>query len=145
MMFVVDTNILLYAVDKSSPVHAPCRRRLLEWRRQSAPWFLTWGIVYEFLRVATHPRVFRHPLRVEQAWRYIESLLDSSSLSVLAEGERHREMLARILKELPEISGNVLHDAHIAAIMLENGIHVIYTRDRDFHTFPFLEVRDPLR
>lgn len=143
-MFVVDTNIILYAVNKSSPIHAACRRRLLEWRRQSVPWFLTWGILYEFLRVATHPRVFSQPLRIAAAWTFLESLLDGSSLTVLSEGERHREIVAGILEEIPELSGNVLHDVHTAAIMRQHGIHVIYTRDTDFHRFPFLEVRDPL-
>ena len=144
-MFVVDTNVILYAADKSSAIHAPCRRRLLDWRRQTVPWFVTWGILYEFLRVATHPRVFRRPLRLAEAWTFLESLLDCGSLTVLSAGERHREILAPILEEFPELSGNVMHDVHTVAIMREHGIHVIYTRDTDFHRFPDLDVRDPVR
>ena len=65
-MFVVDTNILLYAVDRDSPEHAVCRAYLQKWRRRPDPWHLTWGIIYEFLRVATHPNVFRKPVRLNR-------------------------------------------------------------------------------
>ncbi len=33
---------------------------------------------------------------------------------------------------------------HTAVLMREHGVRVIYTRDTDFHRFPFLEVRDPM-
>jgi predicted nucleic acid-binding protein len=41
------------------------------------------------------------------------------------------------------LRGNILHDAHTAALMREHGIKEIYTRDMDFHRFPFLTVLDP--
>ncbi len=62
-MFVVDTNILIYAAEENFPEHPCCRRILLEWREQAGAWHSTWGISYEFLRVVTHPRVFRRPSR----------------------------------------------------------------------------------
>ena len=50
-MFVPDTSVLVYAVDEDSPFHTRCRGLLETWRIQSSPWYLTWGILYEFLRV----------------------------------------------------------------------------------------------
>ena len=144
MMFVVDTNVILYAVNKSSPLHATCRKRLHEWRRRSEPWFLTWGIIREFLRIATDPRVFSRPLREVDVWPFLQSLVLCRSVTVLSEGKRHREIVAEILEEVPEVYGHVRHDVHTAAIMREHDIHVICTRDARFHRFPFLEVRDPL-
>ena len=47
------------SADKDSPLHDRCRALLDAWRRQVTPWCLTWGIFYEFLRVSTHPRMFR--------------------------------------------------------------------------------------
>ena len=44
----------------------------------------------------------------------------------------------------PQLAGNLAHDAHTAALMREHGIRRIYTRDTDFHRFPFLEPVDPL-
>lgn len=144
-MFVVDTNVLVYAADRAAPEHEACLSRIQSWRASADPWYLTWSIVYEFLRVTTHPRVLRHPWSLRDAWRFIEALRASSSLSLLVEGDRHDETLAAVVAELPDLRGNVVHDTRTAALMREHGVRVIYTRDTDFHRFPFLEVRDPLR
>jgi hypothetical protein len=143
-VFVVDTNVLVYAADRASLAHDPCRRKLLEWRSQATPWFLSWGIAYEFLRVVTHPKVLRQPWTVAAAWEFVDGLRASQSFSFLTETDSHAAIVAEMLREVPRLRGNVLHDAHVAALMREHGIHVIYTCDTDFHRFPFLEVRDPL-
>ncbi len=75
-MFVVDTNVLLYAADRNAREHEKCRRLIQRWRKQSSPWYLTWSIVYEFLRAATHPRVFRNPFSLDDAWSFIEAVPD---------------------------------------------------------------------
>ena len=49
------------------------------------------------------------------------------------------------LGELPDVRANLIHDLHTAVLMREHGIARIYTRDTDFHRFPFLDVVDPLR
>jgi predicted nucleic acid-binding protein len=49
-----------------------------------------------------------------------------------------------VLAAVPELRGNLIHDAHTAILMREHGLRRIYTRDSDFHRFPFLEVIDPL-
>jgi len=134
-MFVVDTNILLYAVDRDSPDHAPCRKRLDTWRHQTSPWHLTWGIVYEFLRVATHPNVFRKPFSLAEAWSFVEATLASPSISMLLATERHNQVAAEVFSELPDVHGN----------LVEHGIKTIYTRDTDFNRFPFVDVVDPLQ
>jgi len=143
-MFAVDTNVLLYAADKSFSEHVRCRRLLEKWRRQALPWFTTWAIVYEFLRVSTHPRVFTRPWTTREAFRFIEGVLASPSLSVLEHTSRHAAVAAQTLAEISELRGNILHDAHTAILMREHGIRRIYTRDSDFQRFPFLEVVDPL-
>jgi len=144
-VFVVDTNVLLYAADADSEFHEPCRELIEHCRGQSAPWFLTWSICYEFLRVTTHPRVYRQPWTSPSAWRFIESLLACPSSSMLIATRRHAAILAQCLDELPEARGNLVHDLHIAALMREHGVAKIVTRDSDFHRFEFLEVLDPLR
>lgn len=142
-MFVVDTNILVYASDKDSEFHPRCYEILQEWRAQSSAWYLTWGIFYEFLRVVTHPRVFRAPWSAEKAWKFVEAVLVSPGLGILIPTERHSAVAAKILKELPHLRGNLMHDTHTAVLMHEHGIKRIYTRDTDFHRFPFLESVDP--
>jgi hypothetical protein len=143
-VFVVDTNVLVYAADQAAPEHARCRQQVATWQRQALPWYVTWSIVYEFLRVSTHPRVFRRPWTAAEAWRFTESLLASPGLGVLVETPRHAEIAAVTLAEIVGLRGNLLHDTRTAVLMREHGIRRIYTRDQDFHRFPFLEVLDPL-
>ena len=50
-MFVVDTNLLVYAANRDSPFHQRSLQLLSGWRRGASAWFLTRGICYEFLRV----------------------------------------------------------------------------------------------
>lgn len=142
-MFVVDTNIFVYAADKSSPFHAACRKKIEEWRRQSTPWYATWGILYEFLRVITHPRVFRQPWSVAQAWGFVEAVLASPAFALLVPSERHARVAAEVLKNGSHLRGNLIYDAQTAVLMREHGVKRIYTRDTDFHRFPFLEPVDP--
>lgn len=143
-MLVLDTNVLLYAANAADPAHAASKAVVEHARSSRSPWCLTWGILYEFLRVVTHPRVFSDPWPIKHAWRYVGALIASPRLQVLVETPRHHEVVADLVKELPFLSGNLLHDAHTAALMREYGIKRIYTRDTDFHRFPFLEVIDPL-
>lgn len=142
-MFVLDTNVLVYAADADSPFHAKCRAFVDSARKQVSAWYLTWGICYEFLRVVTHPRVFRNPWTAAQAWSFVSALAASPAIGFLIHTERHAAVAAQVMADLPDLSGNRMHDAHTAILMREHGIKTIYTRDTDFHRFPFLEPRDP--
>ncbi len=143
-MFVVDTNVLIYAADQESPYHLRCRELLEAWRTQLSAWYVTWPILYEFLRVSTHPRVFRNPWPAAQAWSFVEAVLAAPALGILIPGDRHAAVAAEIIRQVPHLRGNLMHDAHTAVLMREHGIRRIYTRDTDFHRFPFLEPLDPL-
>ena len=144
-MLTVDTNVLVYAADIDSPHHGACRDWLERRRVRPDAWYATWPILYEFLRVTTHPRVMRRPWRMRSAWGFVTALLASPGLSVLAATTRHEDVASEVIAEMPELSGNLVHDAHTAILMREHGVRQICTRDTDFHRFPFLEVIDPLR
>ena len=143
-MFVVDTNVLIYAADEAAPEHARCRRLLEGWRTRNSAWYITWGIGYEFLRVATHPRVFRQPRPLPEARRFLEALAGSPGFGILTPTDRHAKVLDEVIAEVPGLAGNLLHDTHTATLMREHGVRRICTRDVDFHRFPFLEPVDPL-
>ncbi len=143
-MIVIDTNVLVDAANPESEFHQPCRRGLTKLRSGASPWYLSWGICYEFLRVCTHPRIFTRPWRVVAAWNFLETLLDAPSAGILLPTERHLSILGEVVSEIPHLRGNILHDAQTAALMKEHGIGRIYTRDTDFHRFPFVEVIDPV-
>ncbi len=143
-MVVVDTNILIYAADTASPFHDRCRAWLEERRSTPAAWYVTWPIVYEFLRVSTHSRVARRPLNAASAWEFVSALLATPGLAVLSPSERHADIAGQLVKDMPHLAGNIFHDAHTAVLMREHGIKQICTRDTDFHRFKFLDVIDPI-
>jgi predicted nucleic acid-binding protein len=86
----------------------------------------------------------RRPWSAQAAWDFIAALLASPGLAVLVPTQRHAEIAAQVIAELPHLAGNLFHDAHTAVLMREHGIRRIVTRDTDFHRFPFLEPVDPL-
>jgi hypothetical protein len=143
-VLAVDTNVLVYAADADSQFHEPCRAWLERQRALPNAWYTTWPILYEFLRVTTHPRVMRRPWNARTAWTFVSVLLDSAGLAVLIETERHSEVAREVISELPHLAGNILHDAHTAILMREHGIGRICTRDTDFARFSFLDVIDPV-
>jgi toxin-antitoxin system PIN domain toxin len=144
-MLVVDTNVLLYAADTDSEFYGPCRCYLESMRVRAAPTYLTWNVCYEFMRVSTHPRVFRNPWTASKAWNFLQALLQAPGFGQLTATDRHQAVLGEILDELPDLRGNLIHDLHTAVLMREHGISQICTRDTDFHRFPFVQVIDPLR
>jgi uncharacterized protein len=143
-VFVIDTNLLLYAVNSDAREHEGALSLLREWREGERPWFLTWGIAYEFLRVSSHPAVFPEPLSLGEAEEWLRIFLDPPGGAVLVETERHGEVLRELTGLHPQLSGNIVHDFHTAVLMREHGISEIRTADTDFHQFPFLEVVNPL-
>ena len=143
-MLVVDTNVLVYAADADSPFHTSCLDWLERQRSRADAWYTTWAILFEFLRVTTHPRVMRRPWSARVAWQFVEGILASPGLGVLVPTQRHAEVAGVVIAEVPGLAGNLLHDAHTAVLMREHGIRRIVTRDTDFHRFPFLETVDPL-
>lgn len=144
MSVLVDTNMLLYAANPASPEHRVARAQIESLRRGVSPWFLTWGIVYEFLRVATHPAVFARPLSISSASLFVRRLLESPVLEILKETDRHFSLFEQEMRATARISGNDLHDAHSVVLMREHSLRTILTADRGFRRFKGITVVDPV-
>jgi toxin-antitoxin system PIN domain toxin len=143
MRFLIDTNVLLAAVNVSSPGHAASRALVEEVLASDRPWCLSFVNVYEFLRVATHRGVFLRPLRFEQALDQLTPLLSHRSVELLTETERHAAVLCEVVRDAGPVSGNFVHDCHIAALMAEHDVRRIHTFDTHFRRFSHLEVVVP--
>lgn len=143
-MFVVDTNVLVYAANSDAPEHDCCRELVQGWRVGGVPWYTTWAILYEFIRVVTHPRVLPRPLAAGAAVAFVEAVLASPSHTVLVASPRHLSIMREMMGGVAALAGNLVHDFHTAVLMREHGIGRIYTRDSDFYRFPPIEVIDPL-
>ena len=141
-MRAVDTNVLVAAHLETLPQHPAAHDLLRILAEGDLPWAIPWPCVYEFLRVATHPRIFHPPLSLDRALRSIENLLRSPTLLLLSETSRHAEVMARVVGGAGT-TGNLVHDAHIATLCLEHGVREILTGDRDFARFEELTTVDP--
>jgi len=144
-VFVVDSMVLAIAADRGDPSHETCRTLLEDWRTQPSPWYLTWPIVFEFLGLVTHPTVYRKPWKLDDAWSFVEAILAAPAVDILANGDRHGDIVADLLKSFPDLRGEQMLETQIAATMIEHGVKRIVTRDTVFHRFPMLEIVDPLR
>ena len=145
MAGVIDTNILLYAANSGVEEHRAARDFLLDAGSSADRWYLTEGIAYEFLRVATHAKVFPRPLSWAQAREFLDPFLSSDHFGVLTATDRHWTLLSELLPKLTRPTGNLFFDIRTAVLMREHGVRVIYTTDSDFLQFPDLRVVNPLR
>lgn len=141
-MKAIDTNVLVYAEIVSSPRHKKARTLVTQLAEGALPWAIPWPCIYEFLRVATHPRVFHPPVPLQLVLSDLEAILASPSLVLLSETPRHFEVMEAVVKT-SGVTGNLIHDAHIAALCLEHGVTELLTGDRDFARFPGLNISDP--
>jgi uncharacterized protein len=142
-MRAVDTNVLVYSEVVTSTHHVVARRVLQALAEGPVTWAIPWPCVYEFLRVVTHPRVFTPPVPLDVALHDLGQILASPTLVLLSETERHAEVMDNILRD-SAVTGNLIHDAHIAALCIEHGVSELVTGDRDFSRFPLRTV-DPFR
>jgi toxin-antitoxin system PIN domain toxin len=146
MRFLIDTNILLHAVNSASPFHRSAREFLQRHLRNRTAWCICWPILYEFLRVSTHWRVFPKPLTPVQALDFINGFVGLEEVAILSATDRHFAVLKTIVDEIgPTAAGNLFHDIHTATLIREHGVPEIVTADKDFLQFSFLRVSNPLQ
>ena len=83
-------------------------------------------------------------MTLQHAWGKIQQLLASPSLVLLHETERHAEVFGTLSGKI-RLSGNLVHDAHIAALLIEHSVPDILTADTDFLKFEQIRVINPFR
>ncbi len=141
-MILVDTNVLVYASISSVPQYAAARAWLNERLNGTAPIGLPWPSLLGFVRIASNPRIFEHPVPIGEAWKQIENWLDCPPVWVPLPTERHREILGPLLGAIGG-RANLVPDAHLAALALEHGL-ILCSSDGDFARFPGLRWENPL-
>ncbi|MFZ2651691.1 MAG: TA system VapC family ribonuclease toxin [Burkholderiaceae bacterium] len=143
MSYAVDVNILLYASDESSAHHHKAAAFLEACASGREVFCLAWLTLMSYLRMATHPAIFSRPLSHEQASLNVEALLALPHCRVLAEEDGFWTAYCYVTRDVPA-KGNLVPDAHLAALLSQHGVVTLYTHDRDFRKFSFLQLRDPL-
>ena len=142
MSFAVDVNVLLYASDTGSPYAASAGDFLAERASSREVFCLAWPTILSYLRVVTHPAILANPLSPERAMDNVEALVRLPHVRLLAEEEGFWEIYRELARAVP-VRGNLVPNAHLAALLRQHGIRTLYTNDSDFRKFSFLDVRNP--
>ena len=142
MSFAIDVNVLLYASDRSSPFSGRAVALLDRCAAGPDVFCLAWPTITGYLRMVTHPAICRDPLPPEAAMANVESLLRLPHVRTLAEDEGFWDIYRDVVGQAPA-RGNLVPDAHLAALLRLHGVTTLYTNDRGFRRFDFLTVRDP--
>lgn len=141
-MILVDANLLIYAVDADAPRHAQARLWLEDLLSGTTAVGLAWVVILAFIRITTRPGILMKPLSPERAMRFVNGWLDQPYVTAVGPGEHHWQVLRNLLTTTGT-AGNLVSDAHLAAIAIERGA-AIYSTDHDFKRFPGIEHVDPL-
>lgn len=141
-MLAPDVNVLVYAHRSELPEHAACRSWLEELVNADAAFGLADLVLSGFLRIVTHPRVFRTPTPVGEALAVVSSLREQPNRVPLEPGPRHWSIFERLCRS-SRVRGNLIADAYLAALAIESGCEWV-TTDRDYARFDGLRWRSPL-
>jgi uncharacterized protein len=143
-VYLVDVNVLVYAVHAGLPQHAASRvwlDRNLGGRPQSVA--LPWPVLLGYLRVVTNPKIYPSPLPVAQAWQQAQRWMDAPAAWIPAPGPRHRWFLAELI-DATHPAGSRISDLHLAALAMENGLTVVSV-DTRFGRMPGVRHLNPMR
>ena len=141
-MLCVDVNVLVYAHRPESPRHDGYRSWLEEARRGVEPLGIPEMVQSGFVRVVTHPRVFKEPTPLDTALKFVEAVRGSPATVPIAPGERHWGIFTDLCRQL-DARGNRVPDAFLAAMAIEQGATFV-SADRGFAGYPGLRWIDPL-
>ncbi len=142
-MIIPDTNLLVYAYNNEVSQHAAAR----EWWENlvagneiiGIPWVVSTG----FIRLMTNPSVLTSPLSTSDAVGHVRQWFRHEHIMPVNPGADHLVHFHQVLQAVGR-GGNLVPDAHIAAIALEQEAEVHTYNARDFARFPGLRWRNPL-
>lgn len=140
-MILPDVNVLLYAFRADTPEHKAHRDWLAGVVNGDSAFAISTLALSGLVRISTHPRVFRQPSTLAEAFAFSQTLLDQPHCVSLSPGERHWEIFTKLTVEA-DATGNLVPDAYFAALAIEHGCEWI-TTDRDYARFPGLTWRTP--
>ena len=141
-MIVPDTNMLIYAFDDMSPYYVRARPWWEELVNSEERVGIPWVVSTAFLRLMTSRRMLKRPAEPSQAVAWVNSWFEHPHVAPINPGTQHMALLGRLL-EAVGVGGNLVTDAHLAAIAIEYQAE-LHSNDSDFARFPGLRWRNPL-
>ena len=132
-MRLVDANVLLYAVNSDARHHERSRRWLDEALSGGDPVAFAWIALLAFIRLSTKVGLFPAPLSAGQAMDRVDAWLRAESAVVVEPTIDHARTVRRLLDHAGT-GGNLVNDAHLAALAVEHRC-VVVSFDRDYGRF----------
>lgn len=142
MSFSLDVNVFLYAANAADPLHSKAVNFLAKCFSGPDLVILTYPTILGFLRISTHDRVFPKPLTPDVALANIKAFLAAPHVKLVSEEDGFLDVYTQVTHPFP-VRGNLVPDAHIAALLKQHGVGTIFTNDADFRKFSFLRVKNP--
>ena len=142
-MIIPDTNLLVYAYNDEVSQHTAARQWWEDLVAGHESVGIPWVVSTAFIRLMTNPRVFTSPLSTSDAIGHVQEWFQQQHIAPVDPGPGHFSHLRRTL-EAAGRGGNLVPDAHIAAIAIEHQAEVHTYNARDFARFPGLQWRNPL-
>ena len=141
-MILVDVNLLLYASFNVTRFYDPARHWLDAQLNGPERVGLPWASLLGFMRLAANRHAVKSPVAPHQAWSHANNWLSVPGTWIPQPTDRHMDILGELLA-LPGMGGNLIPDAHLAALAMEHGLTLCST-DGDFARFPKLRWENPL-
>jgi uncharacterized protein len=138
---IVDANVLLYAVDRASAHHEPARAWLDTALAGREAVGLAWVVLLAFVRIGTNPSILPGAMSADEATGQVEAWLGAPAAVVAQPTARHAGLLRGLLRDAGT-AGNLMTDAHLAALAIEHGADIV-SYDRDFGRFTGVRHRLP--
>ena len=137
-MRLLDTNVIVHAVYKGSPLHLPAAALLTSALEQKGQFCITPQNIIEFLYVVTRGRFVDPPLEAGDAAKIANKLFKSRRLRKIYPA---RGTVLRAAKEGQRagVKGTAWYDLYLAVTMRDNNIERIVTENiRDFRSLDFV-------
>jgi toxin-antitoxin system PIN domain toxin len=131
---IVDTNLLLYAIDDTSPFHEASNAWLNDALSGADTVGLAWQVLTGFARISTNPAINAAPLSTDDALDLVDTWLGATASVVVEPTARHPTIVRDLLNAVGG-RGNVVNDAHLAALAIEHRAGIV-SYDTDFARFP---------
>ena len=136
---LLDTNILIYAINADSPKNKEAQKFL---ESPTSRLEITHQNILEAIRVLTHLK-YSHPMKLQDALSAISEI--TIHLEIVTPNKTSYYLALELIKK-HQLIGNRIFDAYLAATALSNDITEIATdNDRDFKKFVGLKVVNPFK
>lgn len=144
-MYLLDSNVLIYAHNIASPFHKIARSILGDVLAGKIEGCVSFQNLYELYSIITDSKRVKKPLSAKDARKILLLYLNADNIPKIYSKSRNLLVTLELLKSA-DIRKQQIFDLILVAAMIENDLEGIYTADETFFKkFKFLEVINPFK